>query len=792
MNVSPVSDSPGNKRRREYSGIYPHLSVSNKGNSECGIGALAAWNGELWYITYPAHEPEGSDDKLYCLDSSMNVRICPESVGGTHANRMVHRESNQLNIGLYFIDDRENVRVISPHRLRGRCTASARHLTDPENKIYIMTMEEGLYEVDVHTQEVKTLLPDKADTRSGILPGTHGKGACTGQGRLIYSNNGRGGVLAEWDGKEDPGKPESWTIIDRNKYTEITSRGGICGSPEKEDVIWALGWDDKSVLLRICEDGKWDRYRLPKASFTYDADHGWYTEWPRIRSIGRKKLLMDMHGMFYEFPDTFCRSHTAGIRPIARHLKMVADFTDWNGRIAMAADDASMMQNPFLGRPQSNLWFGTFEDLLQMGKPAGWGGVWNRENIAPDKPSEPFLCCGFQNRILHISHDTDEEVSFSLEMDREGTGIWKEYDVIRVPAHGYRYWIFPKNMDVCWVRLKALRQASWVSACFHLSNPDLRKTSPIFQSLARMGEHRTYSGGILYPKDDDGLHLGFAADFMDQKGTITGGAYYEIGEDMVLKRMKNCSAEQKIREKCRKTKDYETDAASVILQDEKGNRYRLPKGSDMSEEENHAGMCRCIREVVTERFLANIHGSFFELPRESAGGVAKIKPVCTHHLRIHDFASWRGMLVLAGNGEAAVEDDHFIRSDDGRTGLWFGNVDDLWRMGAPEGEGGPCCHTEMKAGNPSDPYLMTGYGKKSVALSHGNDSVVTFTIEVDYMADHTWHVYDRIAVPAGETVRHDFPEGFSAHWVRVTVDWDCHATAWFVYGEQEKDWEQER
>lgn len=347
MNVSPVSDSPGNKRRREYSGIYPHLSVSNKGNSECGIGALAAWNGELWYITYPAHEPEGSDDKLYCLDSSMNVRICPESVGGTHANRMVHRESNQLNIGLYFIDDRENIRVISPHRLRGRCTASARHLTDPENKIYIMTMEEGLYEVNVHTQEVKTLLPDKADTRSGILPGTHGKGACSGQGRLIYSNNGRGGVLAEWDGKEDPGKPESWTIIDRNKYTEITSRGGICGSPEKEDVIWALGWDDKSVLLRICEDGKWDRYRLPKASFTYDADHGWYTEWPRIRSIGRKKLLMDMHGMFYEFPDTFCRSHTAGIRPIARHLKMVADFTDWNGRIAMAADDASMMQNPF-------------------------------------------------------------------------------------------------------------------------------------------------------------------------------------------------------------------------------------------------------------------------------------------------------------------------------------------------------------------------------------------------------------------------------------------------------------
>ena len=38
----------------------------------------------------------------------------PESVGGTPANRMIHRESQQLNIGPYFIDARGHVRAIPP------------------------------------------------------------------------------------------------------------------------------------------------------------------------------------------------------------------------------------------------------------------------------------------------------------------------------------------------------------------------------------------------------------------------------------------------------------------------------------------------------------------------------------------------------------------------------------------------------------------------------------------------------------------------------------------------------
>ena len=771
-----------NNTFNQYSGIYPHLAVKNGGNTECGIGAIVAWGGKLWYITYPASASKGSDDKLYSLDENLNVIIYPGSVGGTHANRMIHRESNQMNIGLYFIDSSGSIKALSPKILQGRCTASARHLTDPENKIYIFTMEEGLYEVNANTLEVKLLINDQSYSKHEFLPGKHGKGAYTGQGRLVYSKNGDGGVLAEWDGKRDAENLMNWTIIDKNKYTEVTGPGGINGSPDETAPLWALGWDEKSILLRICDNGKWYRYRLPKASYAYDADHGWYTEWPRIRNIGQQKLLMDMHGMFYEFPDSFSIGNTAGINPVSRHLKMIVDFTEWNGNLVMSADDASVMQNPFLGRSQSNLWFGKFDDLHKMGKPIGWGGVWSNESIKAKEPSEPFMLCGFDRRVLHISHDNDNAVSFSIEIDNDGTGVWKEYIVLKVQAHGYRYFIIPDNIDAIWIRLTADHDINSASSYFHYSNSFCTYTeNTMFKSLVYKGEKRAHSGGIIHPNNDDDMTLSYAADFVELNGNKRGNGFYVIGEDMVLKHTENPIAENDIRNIFKITKDYEFDAASVIMFDEKGNRYRLPKGFDISNRPLQNKSQRCIREVVTERFLMNIEGSFYELPRESAGGLAKIKPVCSHNCMIYDFASWRGMLVLAGNLSDAVGDEHYICSDDNKAGLWFGNVDDLWKMGAPKGEGGPCFNTILKVNQASDPYLMTGYDNKSVSFSHDSIYDVEFTIEVDYMANNTWYIYDKINVKPQNEVKHIFPQSYNAHWVRVRVNRECKATAWFSY-----------
>jgi hypothetical protein len=87
----------------------------------------------------------------------------------------------------------------------------------------------------------------------------------------------------------------------------------------------------------------------------------------------------------------------------------------------------------------------------------------------------------------------------------------------------------------------------------------------------------------------------------------------------------------------------------------------------------------------------------------------------------------------------------------------------------------------VKAGQPSDPYLMTGFDKKVMHLTHESKARVKLTVEVDFLGDGNWRVYDTITVPAKGYVHHEFPDAFSAHWVRVTADYDCEATAYFTY-----------
>ena len=90
--------------------------------------------------------------------------------------------------------------------------------------------------------------------------------------------------------------------------------------------------------------------------------------------------------------------------------------------------------------------------------------------------------------------------------------------------------------------------------------------------------------------------------------------------------------------------------------------------------------------------------------------------------------------------------------------------------------------TTTAAHTPSDPYLMLGYDRKLLELSHGSAQTVTFRVEVDFAGDNTWSEYGRFAVSPGQTARHRFPDGYSAHWVRLSTDTSTSATAIFTYG----------
>ena len=129
-------------------GIYPHLAMVNE-EGECGTGAVVPWAGSLWVVTYGPHCPKGSSDKLYQITPDLKQIVRPESVGGTPADRMIHRETNQLLIGPYVIDAKGNVRTVPPAKMPGRLTGAARHLTDPAHLVYVATMDNGLYALDI-------------------------------------------------------------------------------------------------------------------------------------------------------------------------------------------------------------------------------------------------------------------------------------------------------------------------------------------------------------------------------------------------------------------------------------------------------------------------------------------------------------------------------------------------------------------------------------------------------------------------------------------------------------------
>lgn len=438
------------------SGVFPHLAVVAEAvpaRTETGIGALMPWAGRLWFVTYVAHKAgTGSGTGLFSIDADMDLTKHPESVVGTYADRMIHKETNQLIIGPHLIDVDGAVRTFDS-LVDIRLTAVARHLTEPARKVYFLGMEGEFIEADLETLETRQLcdLRNELDFRPNAY--MHFKDAFTGHGRVIVANNayeGRDydgttadGRLAEWDGTR-------WNVLERCQFNAITGRTSI-GS-----AIFATGADNASAILKVyLPDTGWQTYRLPKG--THTQDNSVTTEWPRLREVESERWLMNCSGMFYELPAMQYANRVWGVRPICTHLRIIGDYCSWRGMLVLAGDQTTPIgdTNPFVGQPQANLWFGKTDDLWHFGgKPAGWGGVWRRTAIAAGAVSDPFLMTGFEHKVLHLTQKGAKYAGFAVEVDVLGDGDWHPYGEYSVSDGGYRHHEFPDGFSAHWVRVR--------------------------------------------------------------------------------------------------------------------------------------------------------------------------------------------------------------------------------------------------------------------------------------------------------------------------------------------------
>ena len=458
--------SEGEQKRLEIKGVFPHLTVMADGvgsTSETGIGSLVPWANKLWAIGYVAHI-KGSGIGLYEISPDMSVRLHPESVTGTFANRLVHWDSEQVIIGPHIIDPKGNVRTfkeLSKHRL----TATARHLVDAKNKVYFLTMEGLLYEADVNTLQCKKIfnLNEELNIPEGAQP--HYKSAFSAQGRLVVANNTydeneylnkrSAGRLAEWRGEG------GWEILEENPFIEVSGKQNPTPGAAYGNTLYALGWDNRSVILRVLYKGKWSRYRLPFGSQSWS--HTWNTEWMRIREIQTERYLMDAFGIFYELPCLTYGGNVWGIKPICSHIRICPDFVYWQGLLVLAGDQTDNA----VGQPQSNFWFGHVDELFGWGKPTGWGAVWKDTPVTADAPSDPFLMTGFDKKTLHLKHDSKTSVTFRIEVDFLGDRSWQTFKTIRVAAREYKPFIFPDGYSAHWVRIKTNKPCSATAQFFY-------------------------------------------------------------------------------------------------------------------------------------------------------------------------------------------------------------------------------------------------------------------------------------------------------------------------------------
>jgi hypothetical protein len=496
---------------------------------------------------------------------------------------------------------------------------------------------------------------------------------------------------------------------------------------------------------------------------------------------------MTMHGTFWNFPEDFGVKGFTGIRPRSNYLKVIGDFARWNDHVVFGCDDTA--KSEFLNKrkakgeiaapqSQSNLWFVKPDAIDGFGPVIGRGAVWLKNDLTDESVSDPYLFAGYEKRGLHLIHESDHAVHFVIEINH-GDDTWQELKSVELAPKAYRFIEFQANRAGEWIRLRNKETVKNVSAVFTYRAHDSRAESsdPMFDGLAKAGQKRT--GGIVLARGDGSKMLSFAA--LDSDGKSAG--YYELNHELKLYRIDSQEFEKFTRTHAAIPVDVLTaDDASVIYTDEDGKRWRLPKGqvSDLSK----FGGYRVAREVATERDLLHVDGSFYELPANNAGGISKVRPVATHNRLVHDFCSYRGLLVMSGvSVDAPANNPHIIRSDDGKVALWAGGVDDIWKLGKPHGHGGPWQNTKVKAGEFSDPYLMTAYDHKTLDLrfDEATTDSLSITAQIDIHGDGTWVDYQSFTLENGKTTQHEFPDGFSAYWIRFVTDKDTIASSQLIY-----------
>jgi len=182
--------------------------------------------------------------------------------------------------------------------------------------------------------------------------------------------------------------------------------------------------------------------------------------------------------------------------------------------------------------------------------------------------------------MLALAHRTAAPVTFTIEVDRAGNDSWRTLRTITVPAASSVFHSFAATEAGAWIRLRADRAASDVTAHFQYRNRDSRGTAlpPWCDGLTRAGAPAAI-GGVMRSLGRNRRTLGLVA--VDRRDGRRRG-YYELDERLELRRSEESGGERRCSPRRRPRAWWKVDAGSVILVQD-GQRFRIPADSDYHE-----------------------------------------------------------------------------------------------------------------------------------------------------------------------------------------------------------------
>ena len=449
---------------RRYIGIAADKLGSDGGvqpgarRTEAGIGAMMPWADKLWFVNYPDGYPDGEGMGLWSMGNDQVPTLVAEG-NYCDAGRIIY--SDILFIGHWAITTAGVVTAISGFAATDRIAAYAKS----GGGLYALTMGGVIYSVNASTL-VATVANSNIESSLSISGQAHGKAFWGHSDGIHYfaalnmeDGNGR---LAAWNKNTN-----TWTNLDANNGSWIE----IGGCYEFNQHVFAFGHDDLSGLMWVFDGqtyGPPKKFRLPLASDQMKA--GYQQEWMRLRAVETERNLLDHHGMWYQLSPVLTGTDVGTtdfprMEPIARHMRTIPDFTNWNGRFVLGGNETSPQFGnmwPNTGQPQSGLMFLALDDIWGWGKPVGNGFWYRNASVSSGDVAWPMLMRGFDKKSLHLHNSTSTSIDVRVQVYTNGSTAYP-YDVITVAPHSYVHHEIPPAFTADWITIVPL------SACTDLT-----------------------------------------------------------------------------------------------------------------------------------------------------------------------------------------------------------------------------------------------------------------------------------------------------------------------------------